>query len=99
NAPRLLASVEISAHPRRRLEAGQPVAVVIAETRGLRQSTRHYGFARGENLVGAVADLILELTRLEPEGLAGRLGAQDFMALVEPARAAQLTTALHAAFH
>ena len=98
NAARLLGSVEIYDDLRRRLEAGQPVAVVIAEIQGLRQFTRHYGFARGENLVGAVADLILELTRLEPEGLAGRLGAQDFMALLEPARAAQFTTALHAAF-
>src|SRR5207244_8030789 len=92
------ASAELHDVPRRRLEAGRPGAVVIAEIQGLRQFTRHYGFARGENLVGAVADLILELTRLEPEGLAGRLGAQDFMALLEPARAAQFTTALHAAF-
>src|SRR2546430_1006060 len=46
---------------------------------------RHYGFARGESLVGGLADLLLEQTRVEPEGLAGRLGAQDFIALVEPA--------------
>src|SRR5438270_32016 len=97
-AARLLGSVEIYDDLRRRLEAGQPVAVVIAEIQGLRQFTRHYGFARGENLVGAVADLLLELTRVEPEGLAGRLGAQDFIALVEPERAAEFTQALQSAF-
>jgi DNA-binding response OmpR family regulator len=98
NAARLLGSVEIYDDLRRRLEAAQPVAVVMAEIQGLRPFTRHYSFARGENLVGALADLLLELARLEPEGLAGRLGAQDFMALVEPARAKEFTTALHAAF-
>jgi len=95
---RLLGSVELYDDLRRRLEAGQPVAVVIAEIQGLRPFTRHYGFARGERLVGAVAELLLELTRLEPEGLAGRLGAQDFMALVEPARAEDFTAGLHSAF-
>ena len=95
---RLLGSVEIYDDLRRRLEAGQPVAVVIAEIQGLRPFTRHYGFARGESLVGGLADLLLELTRVEPEGLAGRLGAQDFIALVEPERAAEFTQALQSAF-
>jgi len=95
---RLLGSVELYDDLRRRLEAGQPVAVVIAEIQGLRPFTRHYGFSRGERLVGAVAELLLELTRLEPEGLAGRLGAQDFMALVEPARAQDFTAGLYSAF-
>jgi DNA-binding response OmpR family regulator len=98
NSARLLGSVEIYDDLRRRLEAGQPVAVVIAEIEGLRPFTRHYGFARGESLVGGVADLLLEFTRVEPEGLAGRLGAQDFIALVEPARAADFTAGLHSAF-
>ena len=98
SAARLLGSVELYDDLRRRLEAGQPVAVVIAEIQGLRPFTRHYGFARGERLVGAVAELLLELTRVEPEGLAGRLGAEDFMALVEPSRAEDFTTALHSAF-
>lgn len=98
NTARLLGSVELYDDLRRRLETGQPVAVVIAEIQGLRPFTRHYGFARGERLVGAVAELLLELTRLEPEGLAGRLGAQDFMALVEPARAQDFTAGLYSAF-
>ncbi|HEV7864754.1 MAG TPA: response regulator [Acidimicrobiia bacterium] len=98
NSARLLGSVEIYDDLRRRLEAHQPVAVVMVEIQGLRAFTRHYGFARGEGLVGAVADLLLELARQEPEGLAGRLGAQDFLALVEPARAEQFTAALHSAF-
>jgi DNA-binding response OmpR family regulator len=75
NSARLLGSVEIYDDLRRRLEADQPVAVVIAEIQGLRPFTRHYGFARGEKLVGAVADLLLELARQEPQGLAGRPGA------------------------
>jgi DNA-binding response OmpR family regulator len=95
---RLLGSVEIYDDLRRRLEAAQPVAVVMTEIQGLRPYTRHYGFARGESLVGAVADLLLELARLESDGLAGRLGAQDFIALVEPSQAAGFTAALHAAF-
>jgi DNA-binding response OmpR family regulator len=98
NAARLLGSVEIYDDLRRRLEADQPVAVVIAEIHGLRAFTRHYGFARGESLVGAVADLLLDLARREPDGLAGRLGAQDFITLVEPARAADFTAALQSAF-
>lgn len=98
NSARLLGSVEIYDDLRRRLEADQPVAVVIAEIQGLRPYTRHYGFARGEKLVGAVADLLLELARQEQEGLAGRLGAQDFIALVEPERAADFTAGLRAAF-
>jgi GGDEF domain-containing protein len=95
---RLLGSVELYDDLRRRLEAGQPVAVVIAEIEGLRAFTHHYGFARGERLVGAMAELLLELTRLEPEGLAGRLGAQDFMVLVDPGRAEDFTGALQSAF-
>jgi DNA-binding response OmpR family regulator len=98
NAARLLGSVEIYDDLRRRLEADQPVAVVITEIHGLRPFTHHYGFARGEKLVGAVADLLLELARVEPDGLAGRLGAQDFIALLEPPRAEAFTTALHSAF-
>ena len=98
NSARLLGSVEIYDDLRRRLEADQPVAVVLAEIQGLRPYTRHYGFARGEKLVGAVADLLLELARQEREGLAGRLGAQDFIALVEPERAAAFTAGLRAAF-
>ncbi|HJV09792.1 MAG TPA: response regulator, partial [Acidimicrobiales bacterium] len=98
NSARLLGSVEIYDDLRRRLEAHHPVAVVIAEIQGLRPFTRHYGFARGERLVGAVADLALELARQEPQGLAGRLGAQDFIALVEPDRAADFTAALQSAF-
>jgi DNA-binding response OmpR family regulator len=98
NSARLLGSVEIYDDLRRRLEADQPVTVVIAEIQGLRPFTRHYGFARGERLVGAMADLLLELARLEPDGLAGRLGAQDFIALIEPSRAADFTAALGAAF-
>ena len=98
NTGRLLGSVEIYDDLRRRLEAGQPVAVVMAEICGLRAFTRHYGFARGESLVGSVADLLLELARQEPNGLAGRLGAQDFIALLEPARAEAFTAALHTAF-
>ena len=95
---RLLGSVEIYDDLRRRLEAGQPVAVIIAEIQGLRAFTRHYGFARGEGLVGVLADLLLELARLEPEGLAGRLGAEDFIVLVDPARAEQFTTDLRSGF-
>jgi DNA-binding response OmpR family regulator len=98
NAARLLGSVEIYDDLRRRLEAAQPVSVVITEIQGLRPFTRHYGFARGESLVGAVADLLLELARQEPDGLAGRLGAQDFIALVEPGRASGFTAALSSAF-
>lgn len=98
NSTRLLGSVEIYDDLRRRLEAGQPVAVVIAEIQGLRPFTRHYGFARGERLVGSLADLLLELARQEPEGLAGRLGAQDFIALLDPARAEAFTTGLSSAF-
>jgi OmpR family response regulator RpaB len=95
---RLLGSVEIYDDLRRRLESAQPVAVVMTEIQGLRPYTRHYGFARGESLVGAVADLLLELARLEPDGLAGRLGAQDFITLVDPTRAEGFTAALHSAF-
>jgi DNA-binding response OmpR family regulator len=98
NSTRLLGSVEIYDDLRRRLEAGQPVSVVIAEIQGLRPFTRHYGFARGENLVGNLADLLLELARQEPEGLAGRLGAQDFIALIEPERAEAFTAGLGSAF-
>lgn len=98
NSARLLGSVEIYDDLRRRLEAGQPVSVVITEIQGLRAFTSRYGFARGESLVGSLADLLLELTRQEPEGLAGRLGAQDFIALVDPARGATFATALHSAF-
>jgi DNA-binding response OmpR family regulator len=98
NAARLLGSVEIYDDLRRRLEAAQPVAVVMTEIQGLRPFTRHYGFARGEKLVGAVADLLLDLARQEPEGLAGRLGAQDFIALVEPERAVEFTEGLRSAF-
>jgi GGDEF domain-containing protein len=72
--------------------------VVITEIQGLRPFTRHYGFARGESLVGVVADLLLELARQEPDGLAGRLGAQDFIALVPPAQADGFTAALRSAF-
>lgn len=98
SASRLLGSVEIYDDLRRRLEAAQPVAVVMTEIQGLRPYTRHYGFARGESLVGAVADLLLELARLEPDGLAGRLGAQDFITLVDPIRAEGFTAEMHAAF-
>jgi DNA-binding response OmpR family regulator len=98
SSARLLGSVEIYDDLRRRLETGQPVAVVIAEIHGLRPFTRHYDFARGESLVGGLADLLLEFTRVEPEGLAGRLGAQDFIALIEPTRAAPFTEALRSAF-
>jgi DNA-binding response OmpR family regulator len=98
NSARLLGSVEIYDDLRCRLEAAQPVAVVMVEIQGLRPFTRHYGFARGEGLVGVVADLLLELARQEPGGLAGRLGAQDFLALVEPARAVGFTAALRSAF-
>jgi DNA-binding response OmpR family regulator len=98
NSARLLGSVEIYDDLRRRLETGQPVAVVMAEIHGLRPFTRHYSFARGESLVGSLADLLLELARQEPEGLAGRLGAQDFIALVSPARAEAFTAALQTAF-
>jgi GGDEF domain-containing protein len=98
NSARLLGSVDIYDDLRRRLEAGQPVAVVITEIQGLRPFTRHYGFARGESLVGALAELLRELARQEPEGLAGRLGAQDFIALVDPAQAAGFAAALHSSF-
>jgi DNA-binding response OmpR family regulator len=98
NSARLLGSVEIYDDLRRRLETGEPVSVVITEIQGLRPFTRHYGFARGEHLVGSLADLLLELARQEPEGLAGRLGAQDFITLVDPARAASFTAALRSSF-
>jgi DNA-binding response OmpR family regulator len=98
SSTRLLGSVEIYDDLRRRLEASQPVSVVITEIQGLRPFTRHYGFARGENLVGSLADLLLELARQEPEGLAGRLGAEDFITLVDPARAEPFTAALRSAF-
>lgn len=98
NSARLLGSVEIYDDLRRRLEAGQPVSVVITEIQGLRPFTRHYGFARGENLVGSLADLLLELARQEPEGLAGRLGAEDFITLVDPTQAASFTAALRSSF-
>ena len=98
SSARLLGSVEIYDDLRRRLETDQPVAVVMTEIQGLRPYTRHYGFARGESLVGAVADLLRELARLEPDGLAGRLGAQDFITLVDPARAEGFTAGLRSAF-
>lgn len=98
NSARLLGSVEIYDDLRRRLETGQPVSVVITEIQGLRPFTRRYGFARGESLVGNLADLLLDLARQEPEGLAGRLGAEDFIALVDPTRAATFTAGLHEAF-
>jgi DNA-binding response OmpR family regulator len=98
SSARLLGSVEIYDDLRRRLETGQPVSVVITEIQGLRPFTRRYGFARGESLVGTLADLLLEQARQEPEGLAGRLGAEDFIALLDPARAATFTSGLHEAF-
>ena len=98
NSARLLGSVEIYDDLRRRLDAAQPVSVIITEIQGLRPFTRHYGFARGEKLVGSAGR---SPPRARPPGT-GRTGRParrpDFITLVDPARAGAFTAALRASF-
>ena len=79
----------------RRIAADSPFAFLYADIDNFKPYNDHYGFARGDEVIRAAAQIFVESLRAAEakEGFLGHVGGDDFVMLTEPAAAA------HAAQH
>jgi DNA-binding response OmpR family regulator len=82
----------------RRMEAGEPVAVLSVGLSPMRGFRQRYGFPRGDRVLEWVATLLTALSQQRPGTLIGRLGADDFLVLTTPSRASDIAQELLSAF-
>jgi diguanylate cyclase (GGDEF)-like protein len=85
----------IEAEVGRRIKAAAPFAFLYADIDNFKPYNDTYGFARGDEVIRATADLLAESLREagSKEAFLGHVGGDDFVMLTEPAFAA------HAAQH
>lgn len=95
---KLLGSTEIYEDLRRRMRAGEAVAAMCVGVTGLRPFSRHYSYARAERVLRWMSDLLVDLVGQRPGTVAGRLGADDFLALTPPRDVTDLANDLLAVF-
>lgn len=75
----------IAAELRRRLEAGEQVAVLSVDLDGLGAYNERYGFERGDAVLEWVAEVLVGLGAERPGTFVGRLGSDDFVVVTDPA--------------
>ena len=92
---RLPGSPGIETEVNRRIAAKSPFAFLYADIDNFKPYNDHYGFARGDEVIRAAAQIFMESLRAAgaKEGFLGHVGGDDFVMLAEPALAA------HAAQH
>ena len=69
-----------------------PVSLLMIDVDGLKEINDEYGHAEGDRLLVTVADTLQRATMHEPDGLAGRLGGDEFCVVLtgDAERARQL---------
>jgi len=92
---RLPGNIAIAAEIQRRLDAGEPFAVIYIDLDNFKALNDAYGFARGDQVIMLLAD---ELRALQagpfPAIFAGHLGGDDFVVLAGPDAYEPFCTAL-----
>jgi len=86
---RLPGSPAIEAEVERRIRARQPFAFLYADIDNFKPYNDHYGFARGDEVIRASADIFVESIRASEakDGFLGHVGGDDFVFMTEPAAA------------
>jgi diguanylate cyclase (GGDEF)-like protein len=80
----------IEAEVNRRIAAQSPFAFLYADIDNFKPYNDHYGFARGDEVIRAAAQIFVESLRgsRAKEGFLGHVGGDDFVMLTEPTFAA-----------
>ncbi len=81
-------NVAIAAELERHLEADDEFACLYCDLDHFKEFNDTQGFARGDALIKALADLLVEVAGPSPEAFAGHVGGDDFV-LVVPGHAAE----------
>ncbi len=73
----------------RRINAGGPVAVIHGDLDNFKAYNDHYGFMRGDNVIKFTANVLLEAATAvgDPDSFIGHVGGDDFIMVLDPARA------------
>ena len=90
----------IAAVIRARLAAGAPWSVLYADLDGFKAYNDAFGFARGDDVIRLLADVLLDAVRRHrgADDFVGHVGGDDFVAVTTPARSQPLAEAVIAAF-
>jgi diguanylate cyclase (GGDEF)-like protein len=83
-----------------RLRSGERFAILYADLDHFKPFNDHYGFARGDGVLRATAQTVLEVALAvgDADTFVGHVGGDDFVVVTAPDRAADVAQALIAAF-
>jgi diguanylate cyclase (GGDEF)-like protein len=83
-----------------RIRSGERFAILYADLDHFKPFNDHYGFARGDNVLRATAQTVLEVALAigDPDTFVGHVGGDDFVVVTAPDRAADVARALIEAF-
>jgi diguanylate cyclase (GGDEF)-like protein len=89
-------NIRIQDEIRRMVDDGRPFAMVYSDLDHFKSYNDHYGFVRGDRLIQATARLVQEAvtTLAGAEGFVGHVGGDDFVAVVPPAVAEDVSRAI-----
>ena len=81
---------------KRRIEEGDHFALLYADLNHFKSFNDHYGFLRGDGVIRALADVIVEVVgRLgTAEAFVGHVGGDDFVIIAEPEGATDIAEAI-----
>jgi diguanylate cyclase (GGDEF)-like protein len=83
-----------------RLRSGERFAILYADLDHFKPFNDHYGFARGDGVLRATAQTVLEVALAvgDADTFVGHVGGDDFVVVTAPERAADVAKALIGAF-
>ena len=97
---RLPGGAAIEAKLKTRLKEGGPLAFCLADLRNFKAFNDRYGYARGNEVLLATADLLRQALREQgrSEDFVGHIGGDDFILITTPERYARVCDAIVSAF-
>lgn len=87
-------NVAIRAELHRRLQVGVPTTLLYCDLDGFKAYNDRYGFLRGDQVLQAVADLLVDEADDLPGAFVGHVGGDDFVVLIDPDHAEPFATAV-----
>lgn len=93
---KLPANGSIQREIERRLQAGTPWSILYCDLDGFKAFNDAFGFAKGDQVIKLLADVIVGATRRDGESsdFVGHVGGDDFVVITTPARADAIAHAI-----
>ena len=97
---RLPGSPSIEEETNRRIQEGTPFAFLYADINCFKPYNDAYGFAAGDRVIRATADILLDSLAAEADGagFVGHIGGDDFVVMTEPGRAPHVAQSIVSRF-